>query len=145
MLWYLVKSEGHILNRVSAIAIIVGYGVVLVYLIPALMGWPILTKNMPDKTQIATYIVKEPRDGNRGFIYFWTILEEQDPRSYKVDYSRELHKKLIEAGKRRGKGSRLVVDNVGKGKGKNKSKGNQDNSGDSINFKIIHPRATVRK
>ena len=117
-------------------------------MVPSLMGWPLQVESMPDGTAITMYIGKEPTKIEAGYIYFWTTFGMQEPRAYKIVYSKSLHRKITEAAKNVPKGGKLLVDkNRKKGRGK---KGKFEHEGEDpdpnkFGIRIVPPKRLLRK
>ena len=146
-LWFFIKTKGWIWNRLIIVALVVGYGISMLYTVPTLMGWPIEAQIIPEQT-IVSYIIKEPTSDNPGYICFWTIKGNGQPRSYKIPYSKKTHKKLLEARKKAGRGGVILIQRE-KGKIKKKGKGNPKGTSpgkaDGIRFKILSPTQILPK
>lgn len=145
MLWYFIKTKG-LWSRVVTVLIVVGYGTALLYMVPSLMGWPLQVKSMPDKTNIVLYLVQEPTKTKAGWIYFWTTMDLQEPRAYKIAYDKALHKKIVQATKNMPKGARIIVKNKGKGReAKGWKGGGLDTDPHDMIFEIVTPKQSLRK
>ena len=109
--------------KVVVVTVVLWFGVVLLYVPEDFMGWP-YPGTMPDKVIMSAFHVNEPTDKFEGAIYIWgpelrspdtgdeitqnimkyTPEDFSAPRVYRLDYDRELHKRLIEQHKARQKG-----------------------------------------
>jgi hypothetical protein len=72
------------------------------HLLLSLQGWP-SNAGLPPRFDLAGFRITEPdpRSGSGGEILLWAIADEQrDPRVYRLDYARELHEALVDAGER---------------------------------------------
>ena len=146
VLWYFIKTKGYLLSRLVTIAIVIGYGIALMYAVPSLMGWPVKVEAMPDKTQIIIYLVQEPSETKAGYIFFWTAREKQEPRAYKIPYTKCLHREIVKAGEKVPKGGRLVVGRRTSGeKGKKGNKSETDGHKKTMSFRVIHPQMLLKK
>lgn len=163
LLWVLITSRTHVVIKIFLISFVLWYGAVLYYTPDNLMGWArsIYSKDyLPDKSWVQNVIIKEPNKKTKepGYIYFLVIVYQienktsltldprstftykgdKEPRLYKVEYSRKLHKEIIRVQKDRKKAGKGSVIFVGK-----KKKGDEGNSGDGspakLQFKIINP------
>lgn len=86
------------------------------------LGWPSPQK-IPDQFQLIAADVVEPHENNggSGWIHLWVRQEEgQEPRAYRLEYSRSLHKILHETRKRTQNGIRqrgVIRADKGTGRG----------------------------
>ena len=132
---------------------IIWYSAVLYLSFDSLMGYP-TNSIMPNDTVIYSYRVVEPTSDNSGGMYFWGLPAEKVgdqtfiPRSYRMDYDRELHKQLMK--KRKGSGNSVLVwrlSDLLKHRGTLKSilgKRGKMGSRDG-NFKIVNPENVLSK
>lgn len=152
-LWYIIGAKGHWLFKTVLILISLFTSLFLWKSTEDIAGWPTVHK-LPDKFQIFWTMAKEPKlnNINSGGIYIFAqdLLPpkdefklhsvENEPRLYKLPYSKEAHKKVEEiqkalkagkpffAGVKYGKGDGNE-DGDGQG-GKGKGKGYGKNKGD---------------
>jgi hypothetical protein len=71
-------------------------------LLQTLQGWP-TRASLPPQFELIAFRVTEPLPGagTDGEILLWAVADESPrPRVYRVDYTRELHEELIDAGER---------------------------------------------
>ena len=143
--WALITSRAHVMVKVFLIAFVMWYGVALPYAISDIQGRPkkVSSKDdLPNKAWVASVLVREPNKITKapGFIYFIVTEYKKDnesnltinptkaftsnhvngePRMYSVPYSKELHKKVIKATRKKGTMSggrmRLVKEGTGRG------------------------------
>ena len=163
--WNTIRTKGWLGLKIITISILIWYGFVVYFTIPQIMGWP-TKKDLPANSKIISVRIIEPRGTDKGAMYFWLSRKPDhkkdamnllrpdkfliftggiQPRSYKIPYDRELHKKLLEAQKkqRKQRGSSLMTGKKGvKIKGKQKG---QSNSPTEKPFKILNPFDTLRK
>jgi hypothetical protein len=72
------------------------------HLLQTLQGWP-TRASLPTQFELIAFRVTEPLPGagTDGEILLWALADEsQRPRVHRVDYTRELHEALIDAGER---------------------------------------------
>ncbi|MCB1773670.1 MAG: hypothetical protein KDI88_08645 [Gammaproteobacteria bacterium] len=72
------------------------------HVLQATRGWP-SDGPLPATFELAAFRIIEPdaRQGERGAILLWVSgAAERTPRAYRLDYSRQLHEDLVEAGQR---------------------------------------------
>jgi hypothetical protein len=89
--------------KAGATAAAVLFYIVTLYALPGFYGWP-TREGLPDKFRLVSMEVREPRnDADEGVIYMWVVSladARGEPRAYLLPYSKELHSRLTEAGKR---------------------------------------------
>jgi hypothetical protein len=155
--WWVVGAKGHWTLKIAVVAVSLGVSLILWNSVSSLSGWA-SKQELPERFLVHWAVIHEPsRDGKGGDggIYIWvTELDDNhemkknqsavftpnrpdEPRAYKLPYSRKLHEQLTQAmGKlRQGKpvvGRRDGIEGDGedgdgdgeegkeKGKGKNK-------------------------
>jgi len=143
-LWLVIKTRGLDLLKFAAITIVLAYGIIIFYIFPHFLGWPI-TQKPPDKSQIWSYLIVEPKSPEEGSVYFWILsFKETIPRSYRIPYDRELHKQLLEAQKEQKNepGSYLLLQ---RGKKSDKKDAGDGSQPIDINIKAIFPRSVLTK
>lgn len=133
--WNTIRTRGWVGLKFVSIGILIWYGFVVYFTIPQIMGWP-TEKNLPPNSHIVSVKIVEPTGDNKGDMFFW-ISQKPDhkkeamnllrpdkfllytgsiqPRSYRIPYDRELHKKLLESKKQQKKqrGSSLMTGKKG--------------------------------
>ena len=161
--WNTVRTKGWVGLKFVSIGILIWYGFVVYFTIPQIMGWP-TEKDLPSNSKIVAVRIVEPRGENKGSMFFW-ISQKPDhkkdamnllrpdkfllytgstqPRSYRIPYDRELHKKLLEARKKQQgqKGSSLMTGKKGV---KVKRAGGGKSPTDKP-FKILNPFTFLKK
>lgn len=77
---------------------------------PGLLGWPFATERLPSRLYLIGLEIAEPdrvylwaRDLSRGLAY-------QQPRAYSLTYSKTLHEKAAEAGRKLRRGLEVIVE-----------------------------------
>ncbi len=143
MLVIFLKSKTNIILKLTLISVAIWYSLVLFYTGPNLMGWPV-SSPIPEKSVVASIKITQPDKDNKGGIYFWVLSPEteeersmisglepnkftqhtkNEPRAFKLPYSKELHRKIIEMqNKQRGrKGSLIMIEQMLRLKGKGQS------------------------
>ena len=142
VLWHFLKVETPTALKVIIVPLVIGYGLVLLYTVPMLLGWPLKAATLPDDSRVVKAIVREPSN-IPGYIYFWVTSGRQDPRAFKLDYTRELHERLAKVRQQASKGGRITVKKKGKGKKKLGAGKGQDE--DTVKFRILFPRQIMQK
>lgn len=160
--WNVIKIQGNYLLKMVSIFVLLYYSIAVFYTIPEILGWP-AGKDLPPNAKIISVRIIEPGD-TKGAMYFWLNEKpnhEKDvwnllrpdkifiysgsiqPRSYKIEYDRELHRKLLESIKKQGKnkGSFLLTGEKGISK---KKKGRGRFKDDSV-FKVLNPAEMLPK
>ena len=124
LLWVLIKTKTHIVIKLVLIIIGTWYSVALYYAPAALTGWP-STQQIPEMSIIRDGFVIEPKGSDPGAIYVWAVTYKENPfqtvtnplnpsqtfqvlkpgipRSYKLPYNKEQHKKITKKKKEKGK------------------------------------------
>ena len=77
---------------------------------PGILGWPVSTDRLPSRLYLIGLEMAEPDQ-----IYLWgrdlgTGLEYHKPRAYELPYSKTLHEKASEAGKKLRRGLEVIVE-----------------------------------
>jgi len=164
LLFFLISSQIHVLIKVVIIPIVLWYGLALFFTPDNLRGWP-TDQPIPNDSRVISLLINEPSVNSKGAIYLWVIDQEfkkvildprnafryhtsNTPRVYKLPYSKELHKRLIEAlQKAKRTGGFITVKNLfGKDKGSKKDGSGEGipNSG-NLRFDVINPRIILKK
>ena len=157
--WNVIRTKGNYILKAASICILLWYGLAVFFTIPNIMGWSAKI-DLPGNAKIIGVRIIEPKDTDKGAIYFWLNEKPQhskdamnllrpdkvfiytgliQPRAYKVPYDRELHRKLIEAIKKQknNKGSSLMTGEKGiKQKGKS---GEGRQTYENPTFKVLNP------
>ena len=161
--WSIIATKGHYVYKCLGIFVLVYYVLVIHFSQNNIMGWP-LEADLPASAKIISVRIIEPNDNHEGGMWFWLNEKpqlEQDimnmlqpskmfaytgsvqPRSYKIPYDRELHKKLFEKQKQTGKGGRFL--STGKKGVKSKNNGEQGQDTQDPPFIIINPIEILQK
>jgi hypothetical protein len=165
LLWFVIYSRGKIILKLSVIAISAFYAVALWGYLPKLEGYP-TSNEIPNGSILLAVKVEEPADGKPGAFYLWinpnpnykakamslftpgfalAYTGSDAPRSHKLPYDKELHKKLLERQKRMQQhGGFMVIEKGGAKKGPPKP-GKGKKTEDKIRFKIINPVEVLTK
>lgn len=164
LIFFLISSKIHVIIKIVVIPIVIWYGMVLFFTPDNLRGWP-TDQPIPDDSRVISVLINEPDTISKGAIYLWvidkdtkkTILdpenmfcynEKNTPRVYKIQYNKELHKRLIMALKKAGKtGGFITVKNLfgkwGKSNKNKEGKGIPDSG--SLEFEVTNPRTILKK
>lgn len=162
--WNTIRTRGWLGLKFVSIGILIWYGFVVYFTIPQIMGWP-TGKDLPANSKIISVRIIEPSTDNKeGAMYFWMSQKPDhkldalnllrpdkfliytgniQPRSYKIPYDRELHKKLLEAQKKQQsqRGSTLMTGE----KGVKTKEGGEGRSPTENPFKILNPFTFLNK
>ena len=162
--WNTIRTKGGIGIKIVSISILIWYGFVVYFTIPQIMGWP-ADKDLPADSKIISARIVEPQGEEKGAMYFW-ISQKPDhmrdalnllrpdkfliytgsiqPRSYRIPYDRELHKKLLESQKQQKgqKGSSLMTGKKGV---KKKGEEGEGQSPTENPFRILNPFDVLKK
>ncbi len=127
-----IKSKISPPSKIALVALTTMFYFIVYLSAPNILGWP-ARAHLPTHFKLISSIVEEPHSyaKNTGNIYIWAFDTQNTkvhsiPRSYKLPYARELHRKLVEAQKKIVKG----IDQLGEVTGPNKSL-NNSKAGDS--------------
>ena len=66
------------------------------------MGWPV-SQTVPDNFELLSWVIEEPNisQQKKGRIFIWTKqANHEEPRAFKLKYTRNLHEQLNKAGAR---------------------------------------------
>jgi hypothetical protein len=91
-----LKSKGAAL---VLIPLVIAYSAVMALTMKSIFGFP-TGQMMPHKSIIYSMKINEPEGTHKGDMFFWVISKEKFtdpcsmPRSYRMDYDRELHEML---------------------------------------------------
>ena len=173
--WFIIGVRGRWIIKTLIIALSIWFAVTLAYTFNNFMGWPSEEKFKTETSQIIWFQIIEPSKVSQtpGAIYLWVreinppekadglTLQEllnpmywftypdpnTAPRSYKIPYTKEKHKKLREAAEGRGKGKVAFLKVEGQEmegrKGKN-NRGDQEID-DGIIIEIIAADVLIPK
>ena len=132
----LIGSKWRWWQKLALIVIVPAFGLIVWSSIESYKGWPTAAEP-PGRSLVHWVLVREPDPARNdpGAIYVWlSPLDEEtssrlnpldydsppgDPRSYKLPYSRSLHKGMQRAKGMISQGRPVVLDLRGKGKGEN--------------------------
>ena len=139
LIYFVAGIRGKFLWRVLAV-VCLWYGVVVFYSVLAIQGWPARSE-LPQEAYVQSYIIEEPVA-----MYFWLQCIDEQPRSYVIDYDRELHKRLAE-GKKKSKrtGGRMILKNLLKPGVMQKLRRGNQKSNDNVQFEITNPQEQLKK
>jgi len=167
VLWFFIQTKGRAAIKAVLMAIVIWYSFAIYFSVPSFFGWPNSREDIPSNSWILSIKIKEPNvDMNeRGAIYFWVDLKPVDlesiktidqfirvfdprktflyihsngePRAYRLDYSKELHKKIIEAMKKKEgtPGAEIAINIDGRRIDSNRAKEERDD----VEMVIINP------
>jgi hypothetical protein len=154
LLWFIIGSKGGWSLKALVIALVLYSCLSINISLDDLFGWP-SGQSLPESFRVHWIEIKEPnkRTGEKGSIYTWVTntgdhdkksqdgwrslfvslqnYDPTEPRSYRLPYSKELHKTSQEALNKLKKGGMVGGKSRGKGggKGKGKSKGQKGRGG----------------
>lgn len=109
-----------------------------------LLGWPAAAK-LPERFLLISAAVREPgkAGGDAGAIYIWARPVEDpaaEPRAYRLDYSRELHERVVAALASARDGTRQMGTVTGRG-----GAGAEEERPVSVRFEALGGRALPPK
>ena len=122
VLWFSIRTPGQVIIKAILIPTTIWYGLALYYTVPNLVGWPV-SGSIPEDSQVLAIRINEPNPlyNDPGAIYFWVQIKpdsksakpklagllnpksissdnrQNQPRAYKLPYSRKMHKAILEA------------------------------------------------
>jgi len=156
-----IWKTSHILKSIL-IAGVLWFGVVLYYSTLSFTGWP-SPQAIPKNSRMISFRIEEPsiKKNSPGGIFFWldissenekaVILEllnptkmlayysDVEPRAYKIPYSKDMHKRLLEIMKKRKEGYQVFVKGKKGKKTNKKDKRKSNNNEDKIELRIVNP------
>ncbi len=148
LLGLLIGSKWHWIIK-SCATLLSGAIFALTYFsIIGMQGWP-TTEFMPAQFEFLHYYadVPNPVIGKEGFLVVWMLYDTNEigkkPRSFLMPYDKELHKKLLEAKKRKAGGARIRGKISPNKKGTAKFK--PDSTYEDLNFYNMPPPNPPRK
>lgn len=164
LLYMMIHDKVTLLFKVVAIPLIIWYGVFLYNAPPSFMGWA-TDKPIPKNSFIHAVVFDEPSDGDTGGIYLWvrslstSTTSFEKPRAYKLPYSIEMHRELMEKMNKSHESQGYLVYEpdleMDKDKEENLEEGAEENleEGESVSeffeddsgFQIINPNYFLRK
>lgn len=161
--WSVIYSKGRTIYKCIGAAVALWFSLSFFYVLPDLKGWP-AEISIPDKSRIIALTIVEPDKADPGAFYFWCDIKPDnlqstrnlfnpykrftytgaiEPRAYKMPYDRELHKKLLEAQKKKARMGGSWIEIV---KGKEGQRRDEDGvKTDKVDFKIVNPIEFLRK
>ena len=125
--WYAISAKGKWWPKLLLIVIIPAFGIVAWYSMTSYLGWP-TSQSLSGKVLLLWADIHEPdpRTGEPGAIYIWLVpVEEeqigspgvmayrpsdQEPRAYRLRYSRKAHEQLFKAQQKRRKGKPVILE-----------------------------------
>lgn len=154
LLWYIIGGRGKWWAKVPVIALVAYLSMGLWLSMTGLLGWP-TEEVMPNKFRIH-WIVVQPPSGEKtgdGAVYVWaediqpqiekdgnwydqimfpfhSKYEENDPRLYKLEYTKPLHKQSNQIVNNFLKKGKPYFGSMKKGKGKGEGEGNGKGKGE---------------
>ena len=166
VLWFSIRTPGQVIIKAILIPTTIWYGLALYYTVPNLVGWPV-SGSIPDNSQVLAIRINEPNPlyNDPGAIYFWvqvkpdskssrpklagllnpknvsSVNRENQPRAYKLPYSRKMHRAILEA-QRKAHGMPGAQIKTQKGAPKGSSKrgiAGLDESQAAMQFKVVNP------
>jgi len=166
LLWFIIGTKGQWALKMLVSAFSVYFCVCLWSSLNGLLGWPTAASLEGKKVEILWVDIKEPnkKTEDPGAVYVWarhlepektsssfilrfhTKDSQNEPRLYKVPYSRKLHEQAMKIKQHLAKGGKFAGQlskqqfkgkgqgkGEGKGKGKGEGKGGRDGKGRSSN------------
>ena len=166
VLWFSIRTPGQVIIKAILIPTTIWYGLALYYTVPNLVGWPV-SGSIPDNSQVLAIRINEsnPLYNDPGAIYFWVQVKPEpnqskpklagllnpksissvdrpnQPRAYKLPYSRKMHKAILEA-QRKARGMPGAHIKTKKGASKGSSKrgiAGLDESQAAMQFEVVNP------
>jgi len=173
LLWLFINSKANLILKILVVPMAMWYGIALYYTPSNLMGWPTpidSAADLPPDAFVTAVQIKEPNKltGDKGNIFITVIKAASDgglnvklslnpkdaftyngngePRTFKLPYSKQLHKKILAAQKAQNaaKGSKIKTNKKTKGKKKKGTPG-EDDSKDKATFRIVNPITLMPK
>lgn len=167
-LWFFLSSKTRFIFKLILIPIVLWYGLALYFAVPNLAGWP-TKQEIPEGSIVFAMLINEPVA-----IYILALPElteendsllkktdprqtfdfggENQPRFYEIAYSKELHRQVVEARKRRAQNKGII--RWFKNGGARQKGGGGDQQGDAYQqgipdtagpFEILNPRFFMPK
>lgn len=128
LLWFVIDTKRRFFLKLTLIIIIPALSIMIWQSLNTYLGWP--TKNdLPKKAILIWAVINEPsaKTGDPGSIYLWLTplqnakeqnslfeykYKQNEPRAYKIPYSREMHQRLQEAGELIRKGKIMGIEGM---------------------------------
>lgn len=150
-------NSSNVFMKAGLIIVTIWYALALYFVPSHFAGFSKCVDQLPDKAWIMSYKIVEPMGSNKGGMYFWVIenyendlkenrlhpayafklVSSREPRSYKLPYSRKMHKQLeaaVASAKKKGmdpaKGGVMRFRSVA---------GKNDDNSPKGKFEIINP------
>ena len=170
--WFIIGVRGRWIIKTLIIALSIWFAITLAYTFNNFMGWPSEEDFKTETSQIIWFQIKEPSKAHntKGAIYIWlreinppeeprplSIRELFNPmhwfvypdrytapRAYRIDYTKEMHKKLREVAEGRGEGKVAFLKTEGQQTGEGENRGNQEKP-DGIQIEILSPDIIIPK
>jgi hypothetical protein len=166
VLWFSIRTPGQVILKAILIPTTIWYGLALYYTVPNLVGWPV-SGSIPENSQVLAIRINEPNSlyNDPGAIYFWvqekpepdnskpklagllnprnisSVDSQNQPRAYKLPYSRKMHRAILEA-QRKARGMPGAQIKTKKGSSKGISKrgiASLDESQAAMQFEVVNP------
>jgi len=154
-LWMLRKTDTAQWKKLLVIPLTLWWAIALYYTPLGFMGYPV-SKDIPDKAIVISVKIVEPTNNNKGGMYFWVIdvnkakplpvdprkafiiLNQQEPRAYKLPYDKGLHKDLTKKKKKQKEENGVLIWSRNR---KKKQLGEATNQEKLIKgkFKVVNP------
>lgn len=170
--WFIIGSKGKWWLKIVITGLALWFGLTFTYSVNNFMGWPTIENLGETKAQIIHFQIREPskKANDDGAIYVWlrllptkeeprglniieamnpriwfTYTDLRAPRSYKLPYTKELHKELNKMQDAKDKkGSMGFLEEKTKGKEK-KDKSDQNNRSPRLNVITVAPEKIIPK
>jgi len=98
-----LRTDFHWGIKAGAILVATLFYLITLMTLPGFYGWP-TSEPLPQKFRLVNMEVQEPRNEvDEGVIYLWVVSlvdASDEPRAYRLPYTRELHSRLTAARKR---------------------------------------------
>lgn len=155
-LWRLADAKGDWWLKIAMIVLLTGTGVEVWKALDSYAGWP-TGDRMPSQAILISAVVREPnpRTHDPGAIYVWTrpltapskdLFDERpdgnEPRAYRLPYSREMHEQLMQAMQAMAQGRMIGIGRPSDRPGGN---GPQQIDGDDLQLYELPPPDPPRK
>lgn len=131
LLWCIIDTRGKWWVKLILIILVLGFSLPIWQSLESYRGWPTLA-DPPDKTILLWALMEEPSKDDPGAIYVWLAPYEkpneqegwfgysprpQEPRAYRMPYTRNRHEQLEKANEMIRQGKIVVLDLTKPGKG----------------------------
>lgn len=153
-LYIMIRLKGKWIIKSICILAFLYYSIAMAYAINSFMGWP-TSLSIPDNSRIVWIQIQEP-----DWIYFWVqtdfkdrdilridprkafqYISKKEPRIFKIEYTKEEHKKILEALKKKKgmPGSQILIKKGKKKKTKRGKKGQGIDNTRNLQYRILNP------